>query len=369
MTSTLVILGSSLTALAVARDAHAHGLLPVIADSEPGIAFRSRWIKRVWLADADRREIMSRLARYAGSASALIATSDHWLRFLVDGRAAFAGIFPCILHPGTETLKALLSKSAFAAWCLAQSLPSPPSWNPRSGPRPDTLQFPMLVRPCESAPGCSMAGLPKAIEVRTQAELEHWTQRFTSGGIAPLVSQSLLSQPVVQYSVPFARNATSLMSFVTRKVRPHPCQCSQGTCVELTENREVEKLGRLAAERAGYYGIGEAEILHSPETGRNYLVEINARPWLQYAMAPASGHDFLGLMLDKTDQGAVPRRNGKTWINLRDDRFMTFSRSNGNAAVERVPLDAYLRSIARSNVYAVFDLHDPLPFVHTLLRR
>ena len=59
----------------------------------------------------------------------------------------------------------------------------------------------------------------------------------------------------------------------------------------------VEQLARNAIERLDYFGIGEAEILRDKQTGEDYLIEINARPWLQYALAPASNHDFLGLVL------------------------------------------------------------------------
>jgi len=291
---------------------------------------------------------------------------------LVQRRDELQAAFDCILHPANDVLRAFLSKSAFADWCGAQNLPSPMAWNPRRTPRPATLEFPMLIRPCESAPGCSMPGLPKAIEVRTERELEEWRHRFSCAGVAPLISQSLLSQRVVQYSVPFARRASIMLSFVARKIRPAPHDCLQGTLVELAEHPEVERLGRLAAERAGYYGIGEVEILHSEDTGRNYLVEINARPWLQYALAPASGHDFLGFMLESEREPLNGERcDGTTWINLRDDRYVTFSRPNGNGSAPsaRLPLQEYLRSVASSNVYAVFDMRDPLPFVHTLLRR
>jgi len=102
--------------------------------------------------------------------------------------------------------------------------------------------------------------------------------------------------------------------------------------------------------------IGEVEILHLHDSGRSYLIEINARPWLQYALAPATGHDFLGLMLGTESAAALNlRRERKTWINLR-----------GDIRHRRLGFGAYLRSLARSNVYAVFDLRDPMPFVHAL---
>ncbi len=363
----LVILGSSLTALAVARDAHAHGATPIVVDSEAGVAFKSRWVKPVLLPGSNADEVMACVVQSAGAHSALVATADHWLRFVVARRPALDQAFGQILHPSNSILEICLSKSAFSDWCKANDLPSPLTWSPDVAERPDALKFPMLIRPRETLHARPDLGLPKAVEVHTDRELRDWIDRFRGKGVAPLVSESLLSHRLTQYSVPLARRANTTLSFVAQKVRPGPRNCSEGTFVELTTNVEVERLGRLAAERADYYGIGEVEILHLHDSGRNYLIEINARPWLQYALAPATGHDFLGLMLG-TENAAAPhlRRERKTWINLRGDSYVAFSKLNGLVRHRRLGFGAYLRSLARSNVYAVFDLRDPMPFVHTL---
>ena len=113
-----------------------------------------------------------------------------------------------------------------------------------------------------------------------------------------------------------------------------------------------------------YFGIGEVEILRDTQTGEDYLIEINARPWLQYALAPASNHDFLGLVLGLPpvpNRAAV--RAGKTWISLRSDLFVAFSRSVGTVRHGRLGLFAYLRSLVRCNVFALFDWRDLRPFL------
>lgn len=372
MARRLVILGSSLTALAVARDAHRHGLAPVVVDYQPGIAFRSRWVTPLLVADPGAEDVTRSVVRSAGAHSALVATGDDWLRFVVARRAALDAAFAQVLHPPNPMLETFLSKRAFSEWCAQHRLPSPLAWCPGVTERPAELQFPMLVRPCETLHARPDLGLPKAVEVKTERELHGWIERFTCQDVAPLVSESLLSHRLTQYSVPFARRSDTTLTFVARKLRPGPDNCAQGTLVELASNVEVERLGRLAAERAGYYGIGEAEILHSHDSGRSYLIEINARPWLQYALAPATGHDFLGWMLRAdglSDATHAARGARKTWINLRDDRSVTLSRQNGSVRHGRLGIGAYLRSLACSNVYAVFDPRDPMPFVHSLLRR
>jgi predicted ATP-grasp superfamily ATP-dependent carboligase len=131
----------------------------------------------------------------------------------------------------------------------------------------------------------------------------------------------------------------------------------------------VEALGREAVQRLDFQGVGEVEILRDRASGELHLIEINARPWLQYGLVPASGHDFLGALLETP---ARPRaravRSGKTWIDAREDLFNAFSRSVGEVRQGRTRFTAYAASALRGNVFAVFDPLDPLPFVKSLKR-
>lgn len=360
----IVILGSSLTALAVARDAHARGLAPVVIDTDPGIALATRRAQRVVVADAE--QALARVLDHAGAAHALVATGDDWLRFVVTHRARLAAAFGTILHPSNPTLEMLLDKHAFAQWCAAHDLPTPRTWVPDTAPRPAQLRFPLLVRP--RATRHARAGVPKAVEVRDERALRDCLHGYRARGVRPLVSESLLGRRLTQYSVPFARRGDAMLSFVARKLRPAPDRCAEGTLVEVTAHAEVEQLARRAAACADYFGIGEAEILYAHDAGRAYLIEINARPWLQYALAPATGHDFLGLLLGRAG-AAAPRAARRTWINLRGDRAVAFDRTTGLVRRGQLGIGAYLRSLARCNVFAVFDVRDPLPFARMVLRR
>lgn len=364
----LVILGSSLTALAVARDAHAHGLAPVVIDVAEGIAFASRRARHVLLPDAG--SAVPELQRLAGADVALIATGDDWLRFVVANRMLLDAAFGQVLHPGNHILDILLDKLAFAQWCQANELPTPRTWVPHGAVPHGAealapgLPFPLLLRP--RATRHAHADVPKAVEVSNPAELHAWLGRYRAAGADPLLSESLLAHRLTQYSVPFARRGHELVSFVTRKLRPTAERCAEGTLVEVTENPDVEALARRAVERADYFGIGEAEILHSHDNGRSYLIEINARPWLQYALAPAAGHDVLAFVLGLDAPARAPR--GRTWINLRGDRAAAFDRSAGLVRLGQLGISAYLRSLARSDVFAVFDAGDPLPVLNIVLR-
>lgn len=365
-----MILGASITGLAIARHAHQHNLRPIVVDSEDGPALHSRWISPVRVAARTETATLQRILSIGGPDAALIATSDDWIRFVIAHRSQLCSVYRTIVHPGNATLELCLDKMAFSEWCVRWALPTPAAWIPGHGPRPASLKFPLLLRPVHTLHGRRDVDLPKAVEARSEAELDRWLEKFAAKQVVPLVSESLLGRSPEQYSVPFARQDGKTLIFVARKIRPSAEFCQTGTCVEMCVDEPIEQLGRAAVERLDYFGIGEVEILRDRHTGKDYLIEINARPWLQYALAPASNHDFLGLVLGlpAMDENSAVRIR-KTWISLYQDLFVAFSRSAGMIHHGHFDLFAYLRSLARCNVFALFDWRDPRPFFHSLRHR
>jgi D-aspartate ligase len=367
----LIILGSSLTALAVARDAHSLGMEPVIVDTSRGIAFDSRWVRR-FLLPPERVEAGLAEHVLAGGAGHdyVIATSDAWLRHVIAQRKALDEACRAVLHPSNAMLETCLDKSRFAAWCASREIPSPRAWLVGQESRPKGLVAPFLVRPANTLhAGLAGAagGLPKAVEAADEGELEKWLRNFSERRCPAIVSESLLHESLTQFSIPFARTPKTFDAFVARKQRPGAKHCSVGSYVELTAQPDLEQLARRVAEGLDYFGIGEAEVLRVDATGRLCLIEVNARPWLQYALAPASGHDFLGTLVGRPR--AMRRiKDGRRWINLESDLFVAFSSSIGAVRRGELGLGSYLKSLLRANVYARFDLRDPLPALRRLER-
>ena len=86
----LVILGSTVTGLAMVRDANRLGLAPIVVDRRADIASRSRHARtHILAADATDAAVLDTLLLLASADSAwLIATSDAWLEFVAGHRAA-----------------------------------------------------------------------------------------------------------------------------------------------------------------------------------------------------------------------------------------------------------------------------------------
>ena len=360
----LVILGSSITALAIAREAHSLGLRPIILDNAPGIAHRSSLVEAPPFRVGTDAENLDQVAALGGPDTCLISTADLWLRFLRRNREILEDAFCATLHPSNEALDICLSKAAFADWCLANRFDAPRYCRGDDASCLQGIRYPVLVRPAVTLHHDARAGIPKAVEAASADELEKLIERFRAAGSVPLVTESLLGQRLIQYSIPFARRGSEILSFVARKVRPPADWCATGTCVELSPNAEVEAVARRAVEALDYFGIGEVEILHSLDDKRSYLVEINARPWLQYSLATASGHNFLGYLL-RPDHAktTAPLKEGLTWLNFSGDLYVCFSRSQGIVRHGKLGLFDYLRSVFRANVYARCSWSDPKPWL------
>jgi len=361
---TLVILGSTITALAVARHAWRLGLASVIIDRKPGIAFSSRLAKHQVYDDADEPLSLQRLCSLAGSRSYLIATEDYWVRFVVKHRPVLDAAFDRVLHPANTAIEVCLDKKKFAEWCQSQRLPSPALWTPSELDDLHRVRFPVFIRPAQTRHDLAPGTVPKAVEATTEEALRDWLLRYKELGVAALVTESLLNRRPTQFSVPFASCDGTFLSFVARKVRPPADWSRVGTYVELDPQPKVEALARRAVMALDYNGIGEVEILRSEDDGKQYLIEINARPWVQYSIAPASGHNLLGVALgwDPT-KGETPRKSGVQWLNFWSDAYVCFSRSEGLYGSGCFGIREYLRSVLRANAYAVFDWRDPLPAV------
>ena len=311
---------------------------------------------------------MRRLCEFGGVGSTcLVATSDSWLRFIIEHRTALASAFTTILHPHNASIATCLNKARFSAWCQEHGFCTPGFWVGAEVPAELALRYPLLIRPADTLhdrPASSGSEIPKAVEVSSREELLSWVACYGKALATPLVTESLLRHRLTQYSVPVARAAGKILSFVAVKRRPTPAWCATGTYVELQPDAAVEALARRVIEALDYFGVGEVEILHSRDTGENYLIEVNARPWLQYGLAAASGHDFLGLVLggEKSEHDHA-KKEGFRWLDFRSDLYVCFSRSRGMVRTHQIGLFEYLMSIVRTNVFAKLNVVDLRPWL------
>ncbi len=369
----LIILGASVTALAVVRNTVANNLEPVLLDTRDGIAFRSSLAQSIFCNGSSDGEVLQTLLELSQSGvCSLIATSDRWIDFLVSNRPSLEQAYDTVLQASDDVLKICTDKLLFAHWCDENNVAAPRlyQFDTQDLPSDAELNYPLLLRPYKGVMNAGAGLVPKAIEAADRASLQQCLETFRAGQVQPIVTQSLLGLNLTQYSVGLARNGEQMVSFVAEKLRPVADQCAVGSYVALRENPAVEKLARDVANRIDYFGIAEFEILHAKETGENYLIEINARPWIQYGLGPRSGHNLLQILLDASAyDSSRERKSGIHWLDFNDDLFNCFSRSVGVVRRGEVSLVSYFVSLLRANAFAKWHLKDQRPFWRALVNQ
>jgi D-aspartate ligase len=365
----LVILGSGITALAVARCAHRLGLQPVVFDTSTEVAASSRFVRTDIHPEPWCDSILASLVQIGEKGrSFLISTADAWLQFIILHRPQLEAAYVRILHPPNPLLSLCLDKGRFADWCEEHGLPAPRRYHVDDPARLDAadLQFPVMVRPAETLHSTADAGAVKAVEVRDREELAEQLKRLTRANRQSVLCESLLGRQLVQHSVGFASHGGRVLTVVARKLRPLPRACGPGTLVETADHPAVEALARRVAQLLDYEGIGEIEILEDAQSGELFLIEVNPRPWLQFALGPATGRDLLGLVT-RNQSSCHPRTSAARWLDLRADLRACFRAPHGLVRTRQLSLWAYLRSIASVNVFARWSVSDQRPFWHEML--
>lgn len=365
----LVILGSSITALAIARNARALSIQPVIVDVEPGIATRSAGCDVRIVSERDESATLDLILSIGGPSAALIATSDYWVQFVADQESALRSHFKSVLHPAADVLRTCLSKTRFARWCRSAGLPATDfiTADEIESARRHGLSFPIILRPAATLHHQATPAVPKAIEIHDETELDRWLSRFRQHDLEPFLSQSLLHRPLTQYSVGLARRGSEIVSITSRKLRPAAEQCRVGSCVATCSAPAIEALGRMVAEKLDFQGIAEVEILHAHDTESDFVIEVNPRPWLQYSLVPASGRDYLRFLLREDESAIEPADTAvHHWLNFRGDLYNCFSRTDGLVRNRRISMAQYLATIIRADAHANFSIRDLRPALSEL---
>lgn len=365
----VVILGGSATGLAVARSAHALGLPVVIADTRRSLATYSRCATFHALPSEASELAFEELRALAGDVpTALIADSDSWLRFLQGWREELDEAFT-VLHAPRPVIATCLDKERFSLWCERNHVPAPRYIPITDGEFSRADRFPVIVRPrltCHHR----THDVPKAIECRTAGELRKAIELFRGINVDPHVSESLLRPGIRCFSVGLARRPDGrIMSLTAERVRPLPEQCAAGTFVRLTPQPLVQELAESVAEKLDLDGIAEVEIVSNQDATELSVIEVNARPWLQFPLADRSGHALLAFLLGRPAAAPRPRQtDGIRWIDTTADRYICFSRHRGLVWDGKVRALDWFRAAFAAETHPVWSWRDPGPLLHSLMK-
>jgi predicted ATP-grasp superfamily ATP-dependent carboligase len=159
------------------------------------------------------------------------------------------------------------------------------------------------------------------------------------------------------------------VTFLAEKLRPPASRCAGGTLVVPAENAEVEKLAVDTLTALNYFGLAEVEILYDPATRRSFVVEVNARPWLQCSLPATCGCDLLGHVLGSTHGPEPNIDRNHAWLYFWPDLRVCFSPQDGIVRSGDLSMASYLRSVLAADVFPVWSWRDPLPILNSMAAR
>ena len=360
------------------------GIPAIVGSSEVNDpAFASRYCRgrcvlpSRYQADAVAAAIVDagdRLSRSLGRRVPLMYGQDDWLELIYAHREALQKNFLLLLND-PEIAIGLLTKDRFEALATRRDLPVPRSLPWEAIPQ---IQGPVLAKPrsrsyffdsvvyAQLFAGASKAiifesGLAAASHALVQRFRDELTfQEYVRGDDRQLWSFHGFSDEA----------GTVLASYVGRKLRTLPPLTGQSAFIELIHDDALSKHGRRIAEQLPLKGIFKMDFKTDAETGKHFLLEVNARFNLWNHLGAANGINLLQIAYDYLVSGKRPAplsyRTNARWICLPHD----FRSYRILSARGELSFAEWLSSILRTRtIHKHFSWRDPVPFVMTCADR
>jgi D-aspartate ligase len=379
----LLVLGSDYRALAAVRSIGRRGVpVRVIVTGDDRLASFSRYARATdrWPDDeADRLELLERLAGAEGERWALLPSADELAAFVSRHHERLAPLY-ALTTPPWEIFSSTYDKRRTHELAESVGVDCPQTFYP--GDRAEVerldLTFPMILKPAVK-PELNRLTLAKAWRVDNREEL---LQRYDEA--CDLMPPELL---MIQELIPGGGSAQLsyaaltdsgrvLHSLVARRTRQYPADFGRAsTFVETIEDPGLAEPSRRVLEASGFTGLIELEYKVDEESGRTLLLDMNPRVWGWQSLCARAGVDFLWLLwlhLQGEEPPPAQAKPGVRWVRLSTDVPNAIT----EIAHRRLSLRSYLASLRPPHDNAIFARDDLKPallelpmLLATLVRR
>jgi predicted ATP-grasp superfamily ATP-dependent carboligase len=312
-------------------------------------------------------------ARKQQNQPVLFYQGDHDLLALSRLRDRLSPHFHCVLPPA-ELVEDLVDKLRFAALAQRLSLPVPPTLTLRREAGGVEARgwshFPCVLKPAvrtrwfgSKLQQRATASTQKAVRVENRSELElllplieaHETdfvlQAAVEGGEERILSYHAYVRP----------GGELVAEFTGKKLRTAPRRYGVSTYVEITDDREVKRLGRWVIERLAFSGVLKMDWKQDERDGRLYLLEINPRFSLWHHLATVGGLCLPELVyrdcLEPGSAKAEALHTGVRWLSLHGDRRAF----REHCVAGELSVARWLWQLMTADVNEDFALSDPMP--------
>ncbi len=219
----------------------------------------------------------------------LMAVKEESLDAILAERSAFEQRTR-LPFPNNITFQLCRDKRRTMALAAKAGVPHPRTLSPDSPhqivKQARGLRFPLVIKPRLN---CSGLGIRY---VQNEKELETVYAEVHSRYPLPLIQEQIPAGEKYDVACLFDENSRPVATFAQRELRSFPLQDGASTVQESVWRPDLVEMTVQMLQKAGWYGIAEAEFMIDPRDGTPMLMEINPRFWGSVQLAIQSGVDF-----------------------------------------------------------------------------
>ena len=365
-----VVIGGDYQGLGIVRSLGRRGIPLCVIDDERSIARFSRYTTYS-VSCPDLRDDQRTIAAIRGAATrfgldgwVLYPTREETVAAISKSRPNLAAQFR-VPTPAWDIVRRAWDKRETYALAEELGIPAPRTWYPTdlSGLAAIDATPPFAVKPAIKE-RFLYATKSKAWRADTTGQLRALFEKATNivdpGEV--MIQELIPGDGRQQFAYcGFFKAREPLAKMVVQRRRQHPSEFGRAsTFVQTVDLPLVAHLAERFLRAIDYYGLVELEFKRDPRDGEYKLLDVNARTWGYHSLGSRAGVDFPYLVYADQVGEDVSRgraRSGVRWIRLATDL--------PTGIVEclhgRLGWRAYARTVASSDVEAVFSRTDPLP--------
>lgn len=374
-TSPALLLGiDRLVGLQTARILWRHGITVIGTAFDPHKHYcHTRAVKRIdsiELMEKDPELYLQQIIQEFGSRPVIIPCIDECVWWLHDHRE-IVNNYSKYRIPSRETLELLADKEKFYKYAAEKNLPIPPTYFVRDQTELEEvakkLNYPVILKPPrKSVKWMRASGDNKVLKVDDANELMRIGPSLMDA-VDELILQQWVRGPdagmhslyfcLDEYSQPYAM-------LIAKKIRQWPPDTGVGSlAMEVCED-ELLNTGLDIVQKLGYTGPGSVQFKKDEITDKFYIIEVNARPTLNFPLFEACGCEATYALYCNAGSLDMPEelkilRPGAKWICWKTDLasgFVHWKRGD-------ITLWDWIGSIRGHKWSADIQLDDPMPIL------
>jgi predicted ATP-grasp superfamily ATP-dependent carboligase len=365
-----LVAGGDYQGLGIIRSLGRHGVPVYVIDDEPSIGRYSRYTSRALRVPDLRDEenvvdtVLDIGRRFGLDGWVLYPTRDEIVAALSHHRETLAEHYR-VPTPAWDVVRWAWDKRLTYQLAAELGIATPRTWFAADVDELDGLgvTLPLAIKPAIKQHFIYEAKV-KALRADNRDQL---VERFREA-CAVIPADEVMLQELIpgggetQFSYcGFFKAGRPVAKMLVRRARQRPPDFARSsTCVETVDMPQLEEPSERLLAAMDYYGLVEIEYKLDVRDGQYKLLDVNPRTWGSHAIGGRAGVDFPWLLYrDQLGDPVEPCRAqvGIRWVRLTTDLPTSL------LEIIRGRLDwrAFIRSISRFQMEAVFARDDPKP--------